>query len=335
MILENKKLIQAIVNLIANSATEDEVKEINLWLSENEENQNILHYLKQITYSGSLHDAERSKEKIFQLVNEKITRNQYQKKLILWKYLAVASLVALIAISGFLLVDNNIAKKQNVVYVETTAKYGTTSKIMLNDGSVVLLNSGSTLKYPAQFTKKHRVVSLSGEAFFDITENKEHPFIVNTDKGKIKVLGTKFNLKDYIGDNKAIITLQEGSISFQKHNLDTDEQPIILSPNQQIVYNKKQNSLEINDVNPSFYKKWENGGYYFEKEPFAEILKQLERGFNVKIKFQDAGLGKEVFSGIFDKEENIQQILDVFKRYKHFEYQVNGNEILIIDKHLK
>lgn len=202
--------------------------------------------------------------------------------------------------------------------------YGNRSKITLSDNTVVWLNAGSRLIFPSEFSGKMREVLLFGEAFFDVSENKEMPFIVKTSSLEVKVLGTEFNVSAYPEDNTVQTVLKEGSVSIRRNNSGFFESDIILKPNQMAVFNKNTLDSKIYDVDAAYYTIWVNGLLSFDDQDFNRIIKKIERYYNIQIRYTDPLVGLQKISGKLDLNKNLEEV---------FEYlaKVSSTEIRKID----
>jgi transmembrane sensor len=215
-----------------------------------------------------------------------------------------------------------------VVYNEITVPYGKRIQLSLSDGSVVSLNSGSYFKFPQQFisSAKERKVFLRGEAFFDVSKDKNHPFVVEAGEIDVKVLGTKFNVSAYQNDDEIATTLVEGSVLVNSPNY--LKQPIILIPNDQLRYLKSTKDVSKKIVDINLYTSWMDGKLIINNLTFEEILKILERRCNVKFNTVSKQLNKEVFKGEFTTE-SLEIILETMALSAHFSYTRNEDIITI------
>jgi ferric-dicitrate binding protein FerR (iron transport regulator) len=217
----------------------------------------------------------------------------------------------------------------NISYVETESPWGIKTKVTLSDSSVVYLNAGSYLKYPSRFSGKKREVFLEGEAYFEVRKDVKHTFTVHAGSIDVVVFGTHFNIKAYNDENLIKATLAEGSVGIYKKQESNGTKHIKLVPNQQAIYDKKTGDISIEKVDAELSYAWKDGKYYFESETFAAIAKKLERNFNVNIKINSEQLKKEIFSGLFDKNKSVFQLLDAMKRHENFYYTVKNDTIMI------
>lgn len=186
--------------------------------------------------------------------------------------------------------------------------FGKRTEITLADGTRIWLNSGSQLTYPSTFAKDSREVYLSGEAFFDVKEDKSKPFNVITKELKIRVLGTRFNVSAYSEDHFTQAVLVEGRINIGKNSLLARTEN--MNPGEKMSFDRKKElfSREVVDVNQ--YTSWINGYLVFSNEPTTEVLKKLERFYN-KTVLVEKSLEGYTFSGKLDLKEDITEVLDI------------------------
>lgn len=217
-----------------------------------------------------------------------------------------------------------------LTYNELVVPYGKKMKLILSDSTVVHINSGTSLKYPVKFLEnKDRKVFLEGEAFFEVTKSNTAPFIVNTDKIDIRVLGTKFDVSAYRDDEHVSTVLMEGSVEISTSGGSTiGEEKYLLEPGQIGSWNKSMDNINIAETDVNEYTSWINGEIIFRIRPFPEILKVLERHYNVSITNNYRLLDSQQFFAKFDTE-SIEQVLTYFQNSTPFQYTRNGDRIEI------
>lgn len=220
-------------------------------------------------------------------------------------------------------------KDEEVVYNSLKVPYGKTFKVTLSDGSVVKLNSGTTLRYPEQFgINGKRIVYLTGEAFFEVAKDKEHPFIVNANEADIEVLGTKFNVSAYPETPTINSVLVEGSI--RMYETENPSNAVLLQPNQMATWQNNSRKITTKSVDPSFYSAWTKGELTFNDTPFSTITKIIQRTYDVEIINKNSDLAKQNFTGIIKiSESSVENILELLKRDTPFEYSIQQNTITI------
>ena len=239
----------------------------------------------------------------------------------------IISKINLIQKSDQLIYDNNIDIKE-LVYHSLKVPYGKRFNIVFSDGSKAYLNSGSVIRYPVKFIEdKKREVFLEGEAFFDVAENKNELFIVNSNGINVEVYGTKFNVRNYSEDFNSDIVLVEGSVGIK--NAEVSELTM-LKPGFKGSVDKENFRVKTSKVNTKIYTSWIDGEVIFRNETFSQILKKLERLYNVTIINNKNESLNEVFNAAINVEnENIEQVLDYFNKIYNIEYQIFNNKIII------
>jgi ferric-dicitrate binding protein FerR (iron transport regulator) len=190
-------------------------------------------------------------------------------------------------------------------------------KLKLSDGTEVILNSATRLKFPFSFLGDKREVYVDGEAYFNIAKNADHPFIVHTDKGDITVLGTEFNVNTYVTDVLKT-ALVEGSV-----NVSSNNQVIHLKPGEELTLNKNQHS--ISELDERITLSWMQGVLYFHDTPLSEIAKMIERWYAVPVKIDDEKLGRETFTGNLEKSQPLEDFLKPMKGIVKMRCYYNGN----------
>lgn len=215
--------------------------------------------------------------------------------------------------------------KEYVVEVPDEAK----SKITFPDGSVVWLNAGSKVTYDSNFARESRNVGLTGEGYFEVSKNKELPFVVNTGKLTVKVLGTKFNLKSYEEDSEVKVTLKEGAVKVG--DFLTDAAPVVLKPNQRFTFKKMTQTIQVDSVDASHIENWRNGAMTFDKVPLEEIAKELRRLYNIPIRIESDKLKHIVYYSDFQENVSIEKVLEILSSGNKFRYEVKPEFVRIFN----
>ncbi|WP_346863954.1 FecR domain-containing protein [uncultured Draconibacterium sp.] len=213
--------------------------------------------------------------------------------------------------------DNN-----QTVYADSfsvKAPLGQMTNLELPDGTLVMLNSGTTISYSGDFTSGNRQVYLQGEAFFDVQKDVDHPFIVNSEFLGVKVYGTSFNIQAYPEDRTFAATLVEGSIGLLDAN---GEEVTKLVPGEKACFDESGTNIEIKQVDTAMYTSWKEGLVTYRNERLEDIAKQIERWYNVEIVIQKEGLGDERYFGTILKNKPIDQILEVLKLTTSLQYEI-------------
>ncbi len=214
----------------------------------------------------------------------------------------------------------------NLVYNTIRIPYGKKFEVQLSDGTLIHLNAGTSLRYPVQFVKnKNRQVYLLGEAYFEVEKDKAHPFNVNTQNGNIEVLGTKFNVDTYSENTSTDVVLVEGKVSlYREHKINE----VYLTPGFKGSLAKGEIAIPTEQVNTDYYTAWVKGSLVFKNASFADIIKKLERQYNVTFINRNKTLGKEIFNARFDNEP-IEVVLKYFSDSYKIDYQIDRDKITI------
>lgn len=231
---------------------------------------------------------------------------------------------------GDKLVYEKEAGSDQLIYNTLKIPYGKKFRLELSDGTMVHLNSGTTLRYPVKFIDgENRQVFLDGEAFFDVAKDKKHPFIVNADELNVRVLGTHFNVSNYPEDALTDVVLVEGSVGMYRSNEEFDaNKNTILKPGYRGSFNKENASIFTKPVITDIYTSWINGGLTFRNMTFKNIITKLERRYNVTIINKNEKLANEKFNASF-KEESIENVMSYFNDIHGINYTIKNNQILI------
>lgn len=240
--------------------------------------------------------------------------------------LAIAASLAIVASVTFTLTR----KEYSVSPLDSTsnlvADYGQISSITLDDGTVVHLNSGSTLLYPAEFKGGNRIVFLTGEGNFDVAKDPSKPFIVKTAHMDVQALGTSFCVQSYAGDNTVRTTLREGKV---KVDVDAvNDKSYFLDPGMQLIYTPSGKTVSLAIVDAEKVMSWENGYLTFSNATFAEIAKSLERRFNVSISYSSDNIRKNSLNVRFVPEDTLEDALGVLTiLIPGSKYRIEGNRV--------
>jgi len=324
----NNQIKRYIVKFLTKEINSQELLELTTWLEKSDKNKNAFFKLKEIW--GNLNYNSVIKNAQTHLEWEKITLKLHDKKPLSSKVIHINSagkkkiterfgLLKRIAVILIITVGLNIGwntfseQKPTITYTSFNVPFGSKSFIELPDGSTVALNSGSHLRFPSHFEKENRIVYLSGEGFFKVTHKTQKPFTVSTKEMNIHVLGTEFNVMAYDDVNHTETTLNKGSIKITSPDSDVKATGIELKPNQKATKNHRTGKINIINTDSKLDSYWVENKFHFKSIPFSELIKRLERWYNVEIIVKSEYLKKTVYSGKFNNEESIWEILDAIQ----------------------
>ncbi|WP_020533242.1 FecR family protein [Flexithrix dorotheae] len=255
----------------------------------------------------------------------------------------IAAAIILLAVFGWAfrgyLQEKDIVPE--VKMITRHAEKGQKLKFTLPDGSMVNLNSTSSITYPEIFSDSTRSIKLEGEAFFNVTKNPEKPFVVESNGLFTTVLGTSFNIRAF-RDNPVEVTVATGivrvspAITDSQSGLDSKVvQGELLKPNQQARFNPHDLSIAVTDVELGPYLAWKSNTLYFEMVPFARVITILERWYNIELDLKN-DLSNQCLVRANYKNENLINVLDGLKLLVNFDYEFTGkNQIIITGKGCK
>lgn len=315
---------------ISKQANTEESNLVKQWVGNSEDRKQELIRLKNIWILSGLDNeidpAVKSAEieRIWSII-KKLNVDVRRKSLRLQFLKYAAAIVLIIGISGTIgfFVSTSVSNS-NTKFTEINVPKGERSSVVLPDGSTVLINSNSQLKFSSSFNSGKRKVILSGEAYFEVAHDKAHPFIVETPSLQIEVLGTKFNISSYPNDQLTTTFLESGKVKISS----TAGEHIVLNPNEAFVFNKlshESTKLVMKDMR---LMNWTKGVMTISAETIGELAKKIERRFNVTITFMDDDVKNHVYTGSI-KDEDLNTVLEAIKFASSIEYKREGNQIIL------
>lgn len=250
-----------------------------------------------------------------------------------WIYVAAACLLALVALSpSYYFYRESTELKQTMaqtMMVEEFVAAGERQFVVLPDSTHVWLNSGSLLVYPSLFTGNKREVYLSGEAYFEVKKNEKQPFIVNVKSLDVEVLGTRFNVLAYPDSKQITTTLEQGAVQIRLKG--EDEQALYrLKPNEQLVYHTDSKRVDKTSVAAVDYSDWRMGGLFLDNVSFKEVLRTLERTYNISIHLQTSIYNHNHVTVHFNKNESLENVFMLLSELiSGLDYQIDGNDVYL------
>lgn len=213
------------------------------------------------------------------------------------------------------------------VSMQTVSTLAECRNIQLPDGTEVTLNHFTSLTYPERFRGKERSVALSGEGYFEVSKDPQHPFTVQAGEVRVQVLGTHFNIEAYRNDPEVKTTLFEGSVSVTTA---CHPEGIVLRPNESAIYNKEKGSLTLEAQADSAEElAWKSGTFVFNRLPLQEIVRELSNSFGVPIKIENDKLLSYRLTARFTHGESLEDILYLLQQGRDFEYKQTDKGIVI------
>lgn len=217
-------------------------------------------------------------------------------------------------------------KKTNLLITPRGGEF----KIILEDGTEVWLNAESKLVYPETFGATERRVSVQGEAYFKVNKDERKPFYIETDGQLIRVYGTEFNVRSYEEDEEVYTTLVSGCISIQP--IDAGRGELILAPNNQALFNKKDETTSLRAVNTEVFVSWKNGMFVFEEQNLEQIMCTLSRWYNFTYRFENEELKKTVFMGSIPRYAEFDDVIHILEKSGGIKLEMKGQTVVLSKK---
>lgn len=316
---------ETLIRFINNTCTDEELVAVKSWLDESDENAAKLFEMEKIVMlAGSARDNTDARNRVFADVQQRIIVDELQKrkrkrfKIYKWTS-AAAAVVAIVFASVFLFKQFNV----EMITVDAIAENKT---VNLPDGTIVYLNKNSQLVYPEKFAST-RNVKLTGEGFFKVAHDKEHPFIVNGEYLSVTVLGTEFNFNSNVAGNNNV-SLMEGSVKVSSAN---GNDGVVLVPGQKAEYNISTGNISVCETKPAIDAAWHDRVIPFENASLKDIAEALEQLYHINVSLENIDITK-TYSGATVYYEDVDSTLSQLSNTLPISYAHNGNLIIITAK---
>jgi transmembrane sensor len=264
------------------------------------------------------------------IIPKKPSKSTWKKVSLEWGAIAASVLVLFgVWISMQYLSDSNLSKDVSspVVYSVITQP-GEKTRVVLGDGSEVMMNSDSEITYTDFKNDSVREIHLKGEAFFDVVKDTKRPFIVKSGKLITRVLGTSFNISSYDDLSTMHVTVATGKVQVE----DVGAKRIFdLNPAQQLSYNKENSEINQSEVDVTTITAWKENVLVFESMPMHEVARVLERWYGISVKFEDDALAMKTISGRY-QNDHIYNLLEGLTFMLEADYRIEGERSVVIYK---
>jgi len=319
--MKNNHIEELIPSWFEGTLSPEEREKVGQWKEASEENRQI--FADSLRAWEGMEQLRRMKkydpEKAIQQVNAKIEKQKKIRVLdIFQKVAAVLILPLMVATLWFALF---------IAWHTLEIPAGMRSEFYLPDSTKVYLNSKTSLSYPLTFNDTIREIKLSGEAYFEVAENKEVPFIVNTGRINVEVTGTEFIATRYPHEELTEIVLVEGGINLFQGDYHTNKKDIVqLKPGEKALCLDSDKEMAIDKVNTGKYLAWKEGLLVFRDDPMPEVVRRLNRWFNVDIQLEGPELKGWAYTATFE-DESLEQALELLKISAPIEYTIKRREM--------
>ena len=309
--------------------TDSELKQLRNWLDNNPE---VDRMMAEEWNNGDEKETDLQFSAILKKIQKKEDNIQTisltRKVIIKYQKIAAIILLPVLVLSSYIIADQFYSKP---TYFQTAAERGQKSRLVLPDGSIVWLNSDSYIRYPDNFGKKGRSLELVGEAYFEVTKNPRKPFVVEAGEARIKVLGTTFNLKAYPDEDDIETTLFEGKVELtiqpDKENL--LPRTVEMQPGESLLYDKTKNQLNYLNFKNDEIIAWTNNQLIFRNDNFENLVKKIERWYNVEIVYDKEKLNKQRLTVELYQGELLDRLLDIIELAMNVDCTMEKDKIII------
>jgi len=221
--------------------------------------------------------------------------------------------------------DSKKNRKREIKFNAIEIPRGGEFQLTLSDGTQVWLNSETVIRYPVSFPDDIRDVYVQGEAYFEVTPNKNAPFVVHTSNMTVNVLGTGFNVRDYSDENRTVTTLVHGQVAIQGPN---DTREFVLRPSEQAIFAETGGTIRSVDVQQ--FTAWKEGRIYYEDNTLDDIFTDLSRWYNISVDYENEDLKSLRFSIDVRRYNKFSEILEIINLTKKVKLKINENQITVL-----
>lgn len=322
---------------LSGECTEEEKKKVRSWISESEENRNLLRNMKKIWDVEPRDEFQPEISAGYEQVKKRLRQNRHTHMNLRdgagdpgWKssykanypsshesrrsyvWTAAAAIIVLISILSLL---QFIPQQSEPAVSERQAfetARGERASFTLRDGSKVTLNADSRLEVSSEFDSGRREIFLQGEAYFEVVPDRNRPFIIYSKQTYTRVLGTKFGISAYPGDSKVYAVVEEGRVRFgiQPDSAQSGEAAELKANEMAEVEKSGTIRQQLLTHSMAQYLGWKDGKLVFEKTPLRQIIPRLERWYNITVDLDNADLGERLLTATF-REESLNEVLGI------------------------
>ncbi|WP_418698701.1 FecR family protein [Bacteroides sp.] len=324
---------ELIASYLSGKLDKEALVELKRWSMESEANRAYVRNQLEIWFSsGVLGDGTSfSKDKAFDLFKQRMAKAEEEQKQVRrfsWKIVyrvAAVILILLLPLGAYWQGKETVKHTFADMIVE--APLGARTKLYLPDGTLVWLNAGSRIVYSQGFGVDDRKICLEGEGYFEVTKNEKIPFEVKTKELNLKVLGTKFNFKNYAEDEEVTVNLMEGKVALNNRlkNMAT----LYLAPQEKMVLNKRTGIMKRSKTNVEYANAWSRNELFFDEELLEDIAKKLMRSYNAEIEVADSLKNKRFYGSFKIIGNTIDEVLQTIASTNRMKYRHENDKYIL------
>lgn len=322
---------EIIINSILGKASNNDLKKLSSWRKRSRQNEISYRLLKKTWDQDSPAPQHPEYESLENQILDAGFKKPASEKHIPYTGLKFAAAVVAICLTAWLSLNSTDNHESTVVEPEQVVTYNPTghkSKITLPDNSIIFLNAESTLSYKKGFSDSIRYVQLKGEAYFDVEPDANRPFVVETDGIETTALGTSFNIRNYPEDNSINVSLLTGKVKVTDNQAANE---VFLEPFEHVAFSKENRSLKMTKLETDNKSKWKDGIVYFHASNFTNVIKTLERTYDVKFDTSGYTSTDWSYTGNFDNM-SLEIVLTRIGYSEGFSSKLEGRTIRISDE---
>lgn len=335
----NKELdIQQLVSYLTGNCSQKVEEKVEQWLTMSNENMMLFDDFKQVWDATAVNNdpclidinstwedfkSRANFEETAQVEISESSKPTNSRGFVFYALQVAAMIVVFFGL--YFLIDN---QKSVETFTQTAAFAQLDSPTILPDGSNVIMNQGASMEYPEYFASDVRQINFKGEAFFDVVSNPAKPMIIASDNVRVKVLGTSFNLCNYINSDEITVYLETGKILF--YSVDEEGgvvEQVILYPGQKGIYNKNTGLITKNNFLDNNHMAWKTGTLEFVKAPLPDVIKVLEKTYRVDIE-SSLSLQDNLLTARFNNETT-ESIFESLQIIYGFNFEITKNSVII------
>ena len=335
---ENLDGSSLIARFLENNLDEEELIVLKSWMNESYENRKLFDQYNEVWQLSNVvfNEGQYNTEACWNTIQKTIAKNSFKTKnkvrlvkpdqIVFWKVASIAAMLIAALFIGLFFQKSDKKTKSQIVTIQSPR--GEKSKVVLADSTVVWLNSESQLTYSNDFDGEMRLVTLSGEGYFDVKEDRDRPFIVKTMNADIEVYGTRFNVSSYPDEQQTETTLEEGKIGVY---IVGKSNPVTVNPGERFILNKQTGETSLKQVDTDLYTSWKENKLRFDNALFGDVVKKLERWYDVKI-FLDKDLVYSERYTMCIKTESLREVMKRIKLTTPMSYKIDEEKVFIYPK---
>lgn len=326
--MKNQIIVELLPSYFEGSMSKDDRDKVDVWKEVSDENRKLFaDSLK--AWEGIEHLIRMKKynaEKALESLSLRIEKHKSVSFFTLLQKVAAVLILPLLVATIYFATKTPTQQIADTQWHTIKTPAGQRSEFILPDGTKVFLNSKTSLSYPVVFNSATRDVKIIGEAYFQVAENKEKPFIVNTGKIKVEVTGTEFKASNYPGENLTEIVLASGKIILFQGEYDKNRNVLgSMVPGEKAMFYENEDKIYFEKVEVDKYISWKDGVLMFRDDSMQEVVQRLNRWFNVDIRLTGKTLEDYVYTATF-RDESLIQILDLLKMSAPIDYSIKQRE---------